>query len=402
MSEQIGVVLLAVVFGLVAGVAVASRRRSAAEPGEAERSATVRMEARLEVQSAELRRLADTAAARDLAGEQLRAGVEGARRALQELTVREQERRDTDSEQRQVIRRLSTVLAGGASKGRAGEHVLRDHLSALPPTMLVTDFRVGGKVVEFGLLLSDGRRLPIDSKWSALAELEALESAADGVERDACARAVEKAVALRAKEVAQYLDPAVTTPVAVAAVPDAAYEVLRRAHADAYRHGVVIVPYSSALPIVLFLYSLVQRFGDAADVQASLAEIGGVLDSLESVVENRFARAGTMIVNGADEFRSQLGKARGSIAVRSRFVDRCGSARARRRGAAREAGRHRRRIRVALDRPLRRLPAVGRACAKLHAWTSTRRWRHSASHRARSGRSVRVARSCTRRGPTRT
>ena len=316
MLEQIGLALLAVVCGLVAGVLVAGGRhpRAGVHDAAARDAATARMEARLEVQAAELRRLADTAAARDLAGEQVRAGVEGARRALNELTVREQERRESDADQRQVIRRLSTVLAGGASKGRAGEHVLRDHLAALPPSMLVNDFRVGGKVVEFGLLMSDGRRLPIDSKWSALVELEALEAATEGVERDACARAVEKAVTLRAKEVAQYLDPAVTAPVAVAAVPDAAYEVLRRAHADAYRSGVVIVPYSSALPIVLFLYALVQRFGDAADVQASLAEIGGVLDSLESVVENRFARAGTMIVNGADEFRSQLGKARGTIA----------------------------------------------------------------------------------------
>jgi hypothetical protein len=90
--------------------------------------------------------------------------------------------------------------------------------------------------------------------------------------------------------------------------------VLKRAHADAYAKGVVIVPYSSALPIVLFLYSLVQRYGDAADVQASLAELGGVLDSLEQVVENRMVRAATMLTNGADEMRSQLGKARGSIA----------------------------------------------------------------------------------------
>ncbi|MDH4111688.1 MAG: DNA recombination protein RmuC [Actinomycetota bacterium] len=320
MSEQIGIALLAVVLGLVVGSLVASARRvadrrSADATGElAPGGAASRVEARLEVQAAELRRLADAASVRDLAGEQLREGVEGARRALQELTVRAQERRTAEGEQREVIRRLSTVLAGGASKGRAGEHVLRDHLAALPPSMLVTDFRVGGKVVEFGLLLSDGRRLPIDSKWTALAELEALEAAAEGVGRDACARAVEKAVALRAKEVAQYLDPAVTAPVAVAAVPDAAYEILRRAHADAYAYGVVIVPYSAALPIVLFLYSLVQRLGGAADVQATLAEIGGVLDSLESVVENRFARAGTMITNGADEFRSQLGKARGSIA----------------------------------------------------------------------------------------
>ena len=40
----------------------------------------------------------------------------------------------------------------------------------------------------------------------------------------------------------------------------------RRAHADAYSCGVVIVPYSAALPIVLFLYALVQRFGDAAEI----------------------------------------------------------------------------------------------------------------------------------------
>jgi DNA recombination protein RmuC len=311
MDGQIGVALLALVAGAAAGAAFARTRR----PGQAtEPGAATRVESRLEVQASELRRLADAAASRDLAGEQLRSGLDGARRALEELSLREQERRAGDADQREIIRRLSTVLAGGASKGRNGENVLREHLSQLPAGLLVTDLRVGGKVVEFALLLPDGRRLPIDSKWTAMAELEALEAAPDAITRDACVRAVEKVVAARAREVAQYLDPAVTAPVAVAAVPDAAYQVVRRAHADAFAHGVVLVPYSSALPIVLFLYSLVQRFGDAADVQAGLAEVGTVLDALETVVENRFARAGTMISNGADEFRSQLGKARGSIA----------------------------------------------------------------------------------------
>ena len=209
MSEQIGIVLLAVVCGLVAGVAVASRRRSAAR---ADAAAAARMEARLEVQAAELRRLADTAAARDLAGEQLRAGrrgrpprAAGAHRARAGTPRRRRRAAPGDP-------RLSTVLAGGASKGRAGEHVLRDHLSALPPTMLVTDFRVGGKVVEFGLLLSDGRRLPIDSKWTALAELEALEAAPDGVRARGLRPRRREGGGLRAKEVAQYLDPAVTAP----------------------------------------------------------------------------------------------------------------------------------------------------------------------------------------------
>ena len=147
-----------------------------------------------------------------------------------------------------------------------------------------------------------------------MAELEALEAAVDPIVRDQCARAVEKAVLARTKEVAQYLDPAVTAPVAVAAVPDAVFAALKRAHADAFCKGVIVVPYSNALPIVLFLYELVRRYGDAADVQASLAEVGGVLDLMEAIVENRFAKAATMLTNGADEFRSQLGKARGSIA----------------------------------------------------------------------------------------
>lgn len=277
-------------------------------------SAPSRVESRLEVQGAELRRLADAVGVRDEADERLRADVAGARRALEALAVRESERRERERESWEVVRRLSTMLSGGAATGRAGENVLRERLAQLPPGMLVTDFRVRGKVVEFGLLLSDGRRLPVDSKWSAVAELEALERAADSGERDARAREVERQVALRAREVAQYLDPALTAPVAIAAVPDAAYGVLRRAHADAFAHGVVIVPYSTALPVLLFLYSLVDRFGDPGDARSALAEVAALLDAMESVLENKVARAATMVANGADELRSSLGKARGSVA----------------------------------------------------------------------------------------
>jgi hypothetical protein len=306
-GQVIGFAIVAGVVGVTAGLVIAARRDRGPVPDAS-------LGTQLQVQAAELRRLNDRAAERELASEQLRQGLDGARRALDELRVRDEERRGAEAEHREVVRRLATVLAGGAAKGRPGEHVLREQLAALPPSMLASDVRVNGKVVEFGLVLPDGRRLPIDSKWAAVAELEALEAAADPIERDACARAVEKAVTARVKEVAQYLDPAVTSSVAVAAVPDAVFAALRRAHVDAYARGVVVVPYGSALPIVLFLYSLVQRYGDAVDVHATLAELGGVLDALEAVVENRFVRAATLVTNGADEFRSQLGKARGSLA----------------------------------------------------------------------------------------
>jgi len=309
--------LILAVGAAVVGIAViaflsARRRGAVAVPPD-----TARLEARLEVQAAELRRLADLTAVRD--GRQERTGAElaAARRALEQLALREEDRRERERESWEVVRRLSDVLAGGASTGRAGENVLREHLAQLPPGILVTDLRVNGKVVEFALELPDGRRLPVDSKWPAVAALEAFERTEDPAERETIARELERQVALRAREVAQYLDPAVTAPVAVAAVPDAAYAVLRRAHADAFARGVVIVPYSTALPVLLFLYSLVHRFGDADGARAALAEVASLLDAMEGVVENKVARAATMVANGADELRSSLGKARGSV-VRGR------------------------------------------------------------------------------------
>ncbi|HEY7476695.1 MAG TPA: DNA recombination protein RmuC [Actinomycetota bacterium] len=305
-GETVAIALAAALLGLLGGLAIAVARR----PQGRAPSIT----AQLAVQTAELRRIADQGSQRDLSAEQLRAGLDGARRTLDELRAHDRDRRIADAEHREVVRRLATVLAGGASKGRPGELLLRDHLAELPPSLLVSDFRVGGRVVEYGLVLPDGRRLPIDSKWAAVAELEALESARDAVTRDACVRAVERAVAVRVKEVARYVDPTVTAPVAVAAVPDAVYGVLGRAHADAFANGVLIVPYSSALPIVLFLFTLVQRFGDVADVQAVLVELAAALEVMGSVVENKVVRAGTMLTNAADELRSQLGKARGGLA----------------------------------------------------------------------------------------
>jgi hypothetical protein len=112
--------------------------------------------------------------------------------------------------------------------------------------------------------------------------------------------------------------------VAVAAIPDAAYALVRRAHADAYARGVLLVPYSTALPILLFLYALVSRFGNSGDLAACLAEIDSLLDGMESVLENKFERAATMLGNGTNEFRAQLGKARGSMA-RARVGDSSGA-----------------------------------------------------------------------------
>lgn len=306
--EAVLVGVFALVAGVAVGFAVAASRRQGPD------GSVLVLQEQVERQFSELRRIADSQAARAGGEDRLKAGIEDARRAVEELRVRDEERRGREAEHMDVVRRLSTVLSGGTSKGRAGENVLQEYFADLPPDMLLNDFRVNGKIVEFGLRLPDGRCLPVDSKWSAIAELEALEATDDPVERSRLAVVMEREVTKRAKEVAQYLDPSLTAPVALAAVPDPVYEVLRKAHGEAYRRGVVIVPYSMALPVLLFLYSLVSRYGRSGDVQACLGEIASVLEGIEQIVETRLTRATTMLQNGNDELRAHVGKARGSIA----------------------------------------------------------------------------------------
>lgn len=272
------------------------------------------LEARLSATDAELRRLGDATVWRERTADQMRQEVTAFRSTLDQMRAREEERRAREEQGWATLHRVAAVLAGGQRAGKAGENVLRESLSHLPPSMVVTDFRVNGRVVEFGLVLPDGKRLPIDSKWPADRELQALAEATDPAERERLIRVVERTVAERAREVCAYRDPAVTASIGVAAVPDAAYAVLRRAHADAYRQGVVVVPYSMALPAILFLYGLVSRFGGASDVQACLTDLAAVLDAIEGTLENKVSRASAMLANAAEDLRGQVGKARGSLA----------------------------------------------------------------------------------------
>src|SRR5439155_18298293 len=169
----------------------------------------------------------DAAAWRDHGADDLRREESSFRESLERMRTREEERHHREEQAWAVLQRVSAVLAGSQQAGRAGENVLREALAQLPPSMLVRDFRVNGRVVEFGLVLPDGRRLPVDSKWPAERELLLLAEAADPQDRDRLVRGIERVVTERAREVAGYLDPNVTAPVAVAAIPDAAYAVLR-------------------------------------------------------------------------------------------------------------------------------------------------------------------------------
>jgi DNA recombination protein RmuC len=302
--EVFAVAVLAAAGGALAVMALRRPREAAA--GEV---ATL-----VQAQSVRIERLADALGRQALDDQDLRRGLAETRRAVEDLRSREDERREREEESRAALRRLESTFLGAATRGRVGENVVWEALSVLPADMVDAGFRVNGKVVEFALRLPDGRRMPVDCKWAGVAEIEALEGA-EGPERQRLAGAVERLVAARAREVAKYLDPAATTPFAVAAVPDPAYAVLRRAHLEAYGDRVLLVPFSGALPVLLALYALCCRLGgDAADVGVALAEVESALDGIDRAVENRLEHAAKMTQNASAEIRVQLGRARGAVA----------------------------------------------------------------------------------------
>jgi DNA recombination protein RmuC len=243
----------------------------------------------------------------------LRGEIGEARRALAEVKALERARgsqldRATDS-----LRRLEVIVAGSASRGAAGENILGRALGQLPPDLLERNAAFGGRVVEYALRLPGGRLLPIDSKWPGADDLDRLEATDDAAERRRLSEQLGREVRLRAREMARYLDPERTLALAVLAVPDAVHAATPEAHAEGWAQGVLVVPYSLALPFVLSLYRLVLRLGCAPDTDElapGLARLAESLKRLDDEVEGRLSRGLVQTTNARDALRGELAGAR--------------------------------------------------------------------------------------------
>ena len=230
---------------------------------------------------ASLRDLADAA-------QGIRGDLGQAQRALAEVKALEQGRARQREQAADSLRRLEAVVAGSSTRGAAGENILARALGQLPPDLLETNVPFGNKVVEYALRLPGGRYLPIDSKWTSVPALEALAGRRRPAERRRLQEQVARDLRVRIREVAKYLDPERTLGLGLLAVPDAVYGAAPEAHGEGYREGVLVVPYSLALPYVLALYRLALRFGCAVDGDR-LAERLRALD--EALRAHRRARS---------------------------------------------------------------------------------------------------------------
>jgi DNA recombination protein RmuC len=238
-----------------------------------------------------------------------------AQRALAEVKTLEQGRTRQLDYATDALRRLETVVAGSSSRGAAGESLLARALGQLPPDLLAHDVAFGSRVVEFALRLPDGRYLPVDSKWTSVASLDALESALDPAERRQLHAEVARDLRTKIREMGKYVDPERTMSMAVLAIPDAVHGATLDMHAEGWHAGVLVVPYSLALPVVLMAYRLALRYGATVDTEALVSRLHVVDESLrhiEEEVEGRLSRGLVQVQNARDALRGHASEARGA------------------------------------------------------------------------------------------
>ena len=246
----------------------------------------------------------------------LREGISHTQTVIEGLRSALSARQAMEEQDRAALRRMEHILAGSSTRGAAGEHILEEALRHLPPEMLQRNVWVAGKVVELALRLPGGKLLPIDSKWVSSPALEQLaEPGLDANRRAQLVGQVEREVERRVKEVSQYLDPAMTSPFALAVIPDAAYDVCRGAIVNAHHRHVMVVGYAMALPYLLTLYQLHMQFSRTVDMeklQSALIDIERQVDVLEGILENRLQRSLTVLQNAYTEGKQASAKIRAS------------------------------------------------------------------------------------------
>lgn len=248
--------------------------------------------------------------------ENLKQGLAMTRQTLDEIKLSYQRHQILEEESRQAIKRLDTIIAGSHTSGRAGENLLHEAFKQFPPDMIVTNFRVRDKVVEYGLKLANSKILPIDSKWPAAQVILDLEKETDSQARLKLVETIDKKIIKRVKEVTQYIDPPATLPWAIAAIPDPAFSICRRAHLEAHRNRVHIMSYSMTIPYLLSFYSLHLEYSRSVDMEnlkSYLAEIVRNLEEMESVLENKVARASTMVSNAYTEYKQLINSIKVSV-----------------------------------------------------------------------------------------
>ncbi|MCM8780802.1 MAG: DNA recombination protein RmuC [Candidatus Omnitrophica bacterium] len=221
-------------------------------------------------------------------------------------------RRQEESKAWNRLEKLENIIAGTQTKGQAGEAIVFEQLSKFPSDMMDSRFSPGfNKEVEYALVLPDQKRLPIDAKFPTEVLQRAQELEGQGQIETARSH-IEETIKRKVKEVSGYINPSVTTDIAICAIPDGMYRYCSGILSSAYRYSrVIIVPYSMLIPFLLVFYRLylVQFQTRSLDLQRFLSQITNLdkkVDDMSLILKNSIDRAVSMLINASSELRDHL------------------------------------------------------------------------------------------------
>jgi hypothetical protein len=107
--------------------------------------------------------------------------------------------------------------------------------------------------------------------------------------------------------------------VAICAVPDSIYSMLRRAHIQSYTdHRVIIMPYSMTVPYLLSLYDVHLKYigqVDEARLESFISAIEQAVKALKDALENKVRDANTRLGNAYRDCVAAVGTIEGSLAA---------------------------------------------------------------------------------------
>ena len=212
-----------------------------------------------------------------------------------------------------LTRRIHSHMIGSYEKGRTGETILKNMMNELMKIGFVKQgVPIGSRVVEYCVTFSDGKLLPIDSKVIATKEVEIFfDEEASDKDREASGKKIRNGLKKRLEDVYTYIDPTITLPYAIMAVPDSIMPLSADIVPEAVSKNVMVVGYSAVPQLIVYFirihgfYSIKEDVAELKDRLMAIQNQASQLD--DKFFANRFERPMTTLTNAVLRTRQVVG-----------------------------------------------------------------------------------------------
>jgi DNA anti-recombination protein RmuC len=209
---------------------------------------------------------------------------------------------------------MYNIMIGSYEKGKSGENYLRNMMNELMKIGLVREnVPIGTNSVEYCVVFNDGKLLAIDSKVVATQDVDSLlDEKTSEQDRDALRRKIKNALSNKVGEVCKYIDPKITLPCAVMAIPDSLVNLTTEVVPEAVKRNVMIAGYSAVPQLIVYFIRIHGFYAireDVSELKDRLATVHQEITKLDDrFFANRFDRPMAMLTKATSNMRQTVAK----------------------------------------------------------------------------------------------